>query len=71
MQQEHASNNHHSIVQYKNQWLLFYHRWLETPESGCNKRQRHIAAEYLQFNPDGTIKPVQRTAEGVATLGAH
>lgn len=65
MAQEHQSNNHHSIVQYNGQWLLFYHRWLDTPEAGCNKRQRHVAAEYLQFNADGTIKPVQRTDTGV------
>ena len=32
------------------------------------KRQRHIAAEYLQFNPDGTIQQVKRTTEGVARL---
>lgn len=68
MEQEHQSNNHHSVVEYKGEWLLFYHRWLETPESGCKarKRQRHSAAEFIEFNADGTIKPVQRTAEGVA-----
>lgn len=66
MAPEHDSNNHHSIVQYKGQWLLFYHRWLETPDSKCAKRQRHVAAEYLHFNDDGSIRPVERTREGVA-----
>lgn len=66
MEQEHQSNNHHSIVQYQGQWLLFYHRWLETPESSCQKRQRHTAVEYLYFNPDGSIVPVTRTEQGVA-----
>lgn len=67
MAQEHNSNNHHSIVEYKGQWILFYHRWLATPESACKarKRQRHSAAEYLHFNADGTIKPVKRTLNGV------
>lgn len=66
MEEENASNNHHSIVEYKGQWILFYHRWLDTPDASCNKRQRHVAAEYLQFNDDGTIRKVQRTAEGVS-----
>lgn len=65
MEEEGGSNNHHSIVEYKGQWLLFYHRWLETPESSCNRKQRHVAAEYLHFNDDGTIQPVRRTAQGV------
>lgn len=71
MQPEHDSNNHHSIVQYRDQWLLFYHRWLETPGSACGKRQRHVAAEYLHFNDDGSIRPVQRTAQGVADFAAR
>lgn len=61
MEQEHHSNNHHSIVQYQGQWWLFYHRWLKDPKSPCNKRQRHSAVEPLYFNPDGTIKPVTRS----------
>ncbi|MEP1445244.1 MAG: family 43 glycosylhydrolase [Paraglaciecola sp.] len=65
MEQEHNANNHHSIVEYKGQWILFYHRWLKTPESSCNSLQRHSSAEYLYFNNDGTIKPVTRTSNGV------
>lgn len=67
MEQEHEANNHHSIVEYKGQWFLFYHRWIETPESGCSlrKRQRHVAAEYLYFNADGTIQKVERTKTGI------
>ncbi len=68
MEQEHNGNNHHSIVQYKGQWILFYHRWLETPQLNCStrKRQRHSAAEYIYFNEDGSIQPVVRTKSGVA-----
>lgn len=58
-------NNHHSIVQYQGQWLLFYHRWLDTPGAACAKKQRHVAAEYLQFNEDGSIRKLERTREGV------
>jgi beta-xylosidase len=63
---EESGNNHHSIVQYKGQWVLFYHRWLDSAELGCSKKQRHVAAEYLHFNDDGSIQKVTRTEEGVA-----
>lgn len=67
MEQENNSNNHHSIVEFNGQWILFYHRWIDTGEA-CKdqKRQRHICAEYLFFNEDGTIQPVSRTVEGLS-----
>lgn len=70
MQQEGEHNNHHSIVQYQGQWLLFYHRWLDSPGSACGK-QRQVAAEYLQFDPQGLILPVTRTAQGLKGLAAQ
>ncbi|WP_295803732.1 family 43 glycosylhydrolase [uncultured Microbulbifer sp.] len=66
MDEENQSNNHHSIVEYKGQWILFYHRWLKSPVSSCEKRQRYSTAEYLHFNEDGTIRKVERTEQGVA-----
>ena len=67
MEQENNANNHHSIVEYKGQWLLFYHRWIDTGDACENrKRQRQICAEYLYFNEDGTIQHVTRTEEGLA-----
>lgn len=66
MEQENESNNHHSIVEFKGRWVLFYHRWLRDENSPCpQKPQRRVCAEYLNFNPDGTIQKVVRTAEGV------
>lgn len=70
MEQEHQSNNHHSIVEYQGQWFLFYHRWIKVADSSCHKRQRHSAAEYLHFNDDGTIQPVTRTPEGINGFAA-
>lgn len=60
-----GGNNHHSIVQYQGQWILFYHRWLDVPGAACAKKQRHVTAEYLHFNDDGTIRKVERTQAGV------
>ena len=65
MNEENASNNHHSIVEYNGQWILFYHRWVDT-DFDCNKKQRKICAEYLYFNEDGTIKKVERTEAGLS-----
>ncbi|MFC1569417.1 family 43 glycosylhydrolase [bacterium] len=67
MDEEGASNNHHSIVYFKGQWILFYHRWLNI-NSTCNKKQRHCCAEYLYFNDDGTIQKVERTDKGVGAV---
>lgn len=64
MEQENESNNHHSIVEFEGQWILFYHRWLDI-DSECG-RQRHVCAEYLYFNEDGTIQPIKRTDEGLS-----
>jgi hypothetical protein len=64
MPRDGEQNNHHSIVQYQGQWLLFYHQWLETP--GCQRKQRHVAAEVLTFGADGSIKPLERTKMGLA-----
>ncbi|WP_438481823.1 family 43 glycosylhydrolase [Oleiharenicola lentus] len=64
MEQEGESNNHHSIVQFKGQWILFYHRWLDLGTK-CPP-QRHVCAEYLYFNDDGTIREVKRTDAGLS-----
>lgn len=69
MGDEHNSNNHHSIVEYNGNWILFYHRWIDTGDACKNrKRQRHICAEYIYFNKDGTIKQVVRTTKGLSVL---
>nr|WP_288837655.1 family 43 glycosylhydrolase [uncultured Flavobacterium sp.] len=64
MDQEGESNNHHSIVEYKGKWVLFYHRWLEN-KSECGEKQRQVCAENLFFNEDGTIQKINRTDLGV------
>jgi beta-xylosidase len=63
MEREGENNNHHSIVEYNGEWILFYHRWLDIA-SGCGK-QRHVCAEYISFNADGTIPMVKRSEEGL------
>jgi beta-xylosidase len=59
--------NHHSLVEYKGQWYLFYHDKDLSPEFDKN---RSIKADYLSFNQDGTINKVIATLRGVGIVNA-
>ena len=59
--------NHHSIVEYKGQWYLFYHDDDLSPKFDKN---RSIRADYLSFNADGTIQKVIPTLRGVGITDA-
>lgn len=59
--------NHHSLVEYKGEWYLFYHDKDLSPEFDKN---RSIRADYLSFNEDGTIKKVIPTLRGVGIVDA-
>jgi hypothetical protein len=59
--------NHHSIVEYKGQWYLFYHDKDLSPDFDKN---RAIRADYLSFNADGTIQKVIPTLRGVGISNA-
>jgi hypothetical protein len=54
--------NHHSLVQFKNQWYLFYHHNDYSPKFDKN---RSVRIDSLSFNADGTIKKVIPTLRGV------
>ena len=54
--------NHHSIINYKGQWYLFYHRNDFSPR---DDKRRSACIEKLSFNPDGTIQEVKQTLRGV------
>ena len=58
---------HHSIVEYKGQWYLFYHDKQLSPDFDKN---RSIRADYLHFNDDGTIQKVIPTLRGVGNVDA-
>ncbi len=60
--------NHHSIVEYKGQWYLFYHDKDLSPNFDKN---RSIKADYLTFNDDGTIQKVIPTNRGVGISSAQ
>ena len=69
-----SGTNHHSIVEFKGDWYLFYHNSdlffeKETVLPGQKSRhwcRRSIAVDYLYHNEDGSIKKVIPTKDGVA-----
>ena len=67
---EHANGcwtNHHSIVNFKGQWYLFYHHNAYSPR---DDKRRSVQIEKLFFNPDGTIQEVKPTLRGVGISNA-
>ncbi|WP_207427818.1 family 43 glycosylhydrolase [Pedobacter sp. SYSU D00535] len=59
--------NHHSVINFKNQWYLFYHHNDLSPDFDKN---RSIRADSLSFNEDGTIRKVIPTLRGVGLTSA-
>ena len=72
-----SGTNHHSIVEYKGQWYLFYHNSdlaHEKIPAGSEERKyiewrRSVCVEYLEYNDDGTIRKVMQTKKGVKRKG--
>lgn len=59
--------NHHSVIQFKNQWYLFYHDRDYSPNFD---KARSVRADSLFFNADGTIKKVVPTLRGIGITDA-
>lgn len=59
--------NHHSFIQFKNQWYLFYHHNDLSPQFDKN---RSIRVDSLFFEANGTIKKVIPTLRGVGLTAA-
>ena len=59
--------NHHSFVNYKGQWYLFYHHNDYSPNFDKN---RSVRIDKVRFNPDGTIEQVIPTLRGVGETKA-
>jgi GH43 family beta-xylosidase len=59
--------NHQSVVQYNNQWYLFYHHNDYSPKFDKN---RSIRVDSLFFDADGEIQKVMPTLRGVGVTSA-
>ncbi|MDR1557117.1 MAG: family 43 glycosylhydrolase [Tannerellaceae bacterium] len=60
--------NHHSIIEYKGQWYLFYHHNDLSPQFDKN---RSVRVDSLTFNPDGSIRKVIPSLRGVGLTNAR
>jgi len=52
--------NHHSIVEFKGKWYLFYH---DSQKSGGQTHLRNIKVTELKYRPDGTIETIDAYIE--------
>ena len=59
--------NHHSFINFKNQWYLFYHHNDLSPKFDKN---RSVRIDSMFFNIDGTIQKVKPTLRGVGFTDA-
>lgn len=68
-----SGTNHHSIVEFKGKWYLFYHNadlfYSRTPADSPDIKKapyrRSICVDELHYNPDGSIQKVIPTQNGV------
>ncbi|SHM14904.1 Carbohydrate binding module (family 6) [Flavobacterium flevense] len=66
-----TQSNHGGVVEFHGQEYLFYHTsalssWRQEEFKGPGTwTQRSVCVDELNYNPDGTIIPVQQTVEGV------
>ena len=60
--------NHQSVVRYKQRWYLFYHH---NDYSPTFDKARSARADFLNFNPDGSIQKVMPTLRGVGDSWAN
>lgn len=52
-------NNHGSVVEYKGEWYVFYHR-----STHASNMMRKACVERISFAPDGSIPQVEMTSQG-------
>lgn len=62
------ANNHHSIMQFQNEYYMFYHTMTLQTEMGIHFGGRSTHVNKLQVNEDGTLGLVQQDFTGVPQL---
>jgi beta-xylosidase len=58
-----SNTNHQAIIDFKGKTYFIYHNGALTPDAGSFHRS--VCIDYLYYNPDGTVKRVVMTSEGV------
>lgn len=63
-----SETNHQSIIELEGDWYFIYHTGAVPPRNGepsGGRFRRSVAIDRLYYNPDGTLKRVIMTSEGV------
>ena len=58
-----SNTNHQSIIEFKGKDYFIYHNGSIQPHGGSFRRS--VCIDYLFYNPDGTIKRINMTSEGI------
>jgi beta-xylosidase len=61
-----SNTNHHAIIDFKGKTYFVYHNGALTPDAGSFHRS--VCIDYLFYNPDGSMKRVVMTSEGVKAV---
>jgi len=61
-----SDTNHQSIVEFKGQWYFIYHNGSQQPDGSGSSRS--VCIDHLFYNPDGAIKRIVMTTEGVPAI---
>ncbi|MFD1217423.1 endo-1,4-beta-xylanase [Microbulbifer celer] len=62
------NNNHQSILEFNNQWYIFYHNRAVANARGASTYQRSINVDRIFYNGDGSIQQVNAGSAGVPKL---
>ena len=66
-----TGNNHHTIMQFKGQWYLFYHaQYLQDVMNLKDMGYRSTHIDKITMNSDGTMQQVKGTKTGVSQIKA-
>lgn len=57
---------HAGIAKFRGNWYFFYHDGTLKRDEQGNQFRRAASVEHLLYNPDGTIRPIVQTREGVS-----
>ncbi|NDV59439.1 glycoside hydrolase family 43 protein [Bacteroides sp. 519] len=63
---ENSFTIHPGIIEFKDQWYLFYHNAVLTLDGHAGAiGRRSVCVDKLYYNPDGTMKYVEQTPKGI------
>lgn len=63
-----SNNNHQSIIEFNNEWYIFYHNRAVANTRGDSTFSRSINVDRLYYNSDGSIREVNASSIGVPAV---